>query len=201
MNCGHTPFKDLRGWTAGLSGGKWKCCWMESIVFAATLGVRGNTSLALQRACNSSGVRQFGVRLVKWLEDEELQPSYALSISSGKIRIRLDNFVTELKLCNYNTCPTIRFNFVDGTYLEISGFEGDEDRGQAAKWLNSCKHAVACAVCSKSFKPIAVEGENICRISEKSICRVISKLSAMVSTEDPLLTQAKFLLKSRQAPY
>ena len=104
-----------------MSGGKWKCCWMESIVFAATLGIRGNTSLALQRACNSSGVRQFGVRLVKWLEDEELQPSYALSISSGKIRIRLDNFVTELKLCNYNTCPTIRFNFVDGTYLEISG--------------------------------------------------------------------------------
>ena len=176
-----------------------KCDLMEPIVLSATLFVRGNTSESLKRACDSSAARQLGVRLVKWLEDGDLHPSWSLSISSGKIRIHLGTLVDNVESYIYNDDPVVRLNFEDGSYVELSGFH-DPQHGEADKWLNACKHAVACAICNKAFQPIRDEEDKVCRISEQSLCRVISKLGTLVSTEDdPFLNQAKFLLKSRQA--
>ncbi len=166
---------------------------MESLVLSATLKVGGNTSEALERACGS---RQIGVRLVKWLENGQLNPQHALVLCSGKIRVRVDERVSVVTTFVHGDEQVVRCNYEDGSYVELSGFEG-LDR-EAVKWLEACKHAVACAVCNK-FEPIRDKEKNYCRINEQLLCRAISKLGALVSAQDPFMAQAKFLLKSRQA--
>ena len=161
-------------------------------MLSATLKVGGNTSNTLERACGS---RKVGVRLVKWLENGQLNPLFSLVFCSGKIRVRVDERVSGVTIYVRGEEQVVRCNYEDGSYVELSGFDG-WDR-EAAKWLEACKHAVACAVCN-TFEPIRDKEKNYCRINEQLLCRAISKLGVLVSAEDPFLAQAKFLLKSRQ---